>query len=194
MQRTLIKTGARRLLRSFLCTHKKLISTMRTSLSRTRIVAGIALINATSFLLADTRTPAIDDANATRMHSPPPLSFAMHTSTPVHQYTSTPLHQFSHVLCDRAQTNSGNGRTQVSDPCSQSDSMQSPHTDMPSGFVPRRLQCPGEERWAVVKTKHGIVVLHIVVGQQRVHLWIECGLLMPSTLFGAPPPKGFVVQ
>ena len=43
--------------RSFLCTHRKFISTIATVFCLARIVAGTAVMNPTSFLLLATRTP-----------------------------------------------------------------------------------------------------------------------------------------
>jgi len=50
-------TGASLLDRSFLCTHRKLISTMGMLRPDATTVAGMALMNATSLRLALTRTP-----------------------------------------------------------------------------------------------------------------------------------------
>merc|ERR550532_845334 len=54
---SLMRTGARRLDRSRLCTHKKLISTIFTVLSYTLMVAGTALMNPNSLLFFVTLTP-----------------------------------------------------------------------------------------------------------------------------------------
>ena len=48
---TLMSTGARRFWRSFLCTHRKLISTVLSAASRTRSRAGTPVMNATSLPL-----------------------------------------------------------------------------------------------------------------------------------------------
>jgi hypothetical protein len=57
-----MSTGASRLLRSFLCTHRKFISTMVTWDVLTRMWAGTALMKATSLPLAATRTPTSQSA------------------------------------------------------------------------------------------------------------------------------------
>src|SRR3569833_2183889 len=54
---SLIRTGARRFERSFLCTTRKLTSGASRTLFRTRIFMGMAPIKATSFLDCDARTP-----------------------------------------------------------------------------------------------------------------------------------------
>ncbi len=53
----LISTGASRLCRSFLCTHRKLISTVFKLLALTRTVAGMPEMKATSLPVDETRTP-----------------------------------------------------------------------------------------------------------------------------------------
>lgn len=54
---SLISTGASRLCRSFLCTQRKLISTVRSDAALTRIVAGMPEMKATSLPEEATRTP-----------------------------------------------------------------------------------------------------------------------------------------
>ena len=59
--RALMSTGARRLWRSFLCTHRKFISAMATLRGPTRSRAGTPVMNATSFPLpACARTAGCD--------------------------------------------------------------------------------------------------------------------------------------
>ena len=63
---SLISTGASRLLRSFLCTHRKLISTIFTSMSVTHTPNGMAEMKASSLPLFPSaslaaRTPHIHD-------------------------------------------------------------------------------------------------------------------------------------